>query len=261
MEETIEHLFRFVEEKIIGLEMLLKNGYGVSKNHDQQLTRKVDFYVIDYEIYKFKKEDAITHIVYLIGKIHLILNNDLKLTKLAKMDEMGLEFSKLETVKDELKAELNLIAKHLLKYKEILDGRNLTDIQHKLKSTFVSELLLLRINYEELFIFETEQERLQLSKNLEYFLNEKFEKINPAINFCTQKRQEYFAYYVINRIADYFKCNKKDIKNISVNGTPYSENSRQRHSNRIKTKLDNKTDILFESFCDSFEDAIKLHII
>ena len=153
MEETIEHLFRYVEEKIVGLEMLLKHGKGYSKSYDQQLFKPVDFYVIDYEIYKHDVESVKRHIGYLIDKYYSLFNNETKLKKLASLDEDGLEFSTISEVSYKLKEDLKNIIHKLIEFKELISSRESASFEKtenlKLRASFVDFIISLEINYKK----------------------------------------------------------------------------------------------------------------
>lgn len=265
MEETVEHLFRHVEEKIIGLEMLLKHGKGQSKNYDQQLFKKVDFYVIDYEIYKHNSEALKAHIGYLIDKYYALSNNDFKLTKLASLDEDGLEFSTLSIVAANLKNDLKNIIDKLVDYREIATKRQDATIENsealRLRATFVENLINLEINEVPVFENDDEEIRLQIMDSLVQFITKNIDKINPIVNLRTPNRKEYFAYYIVCRMAELSGIPYVSIKNIAINGEPYNEEKASRHRSKYRKNI-NEGDITqeFEEFYYSFEEAIKAHL-
>lgn len=263
MEETIEHLFRYVEEKIIGLEMLLKHGKGYSKSYDQQLFKPVDFYVIDYEIYKHDAESVKKHTGYLLNKYHALFNNEIKLTRLASLDVDGLEFSTILEVANVLKNDILKIINKLVEYREFISNRqNATDqTNKKLKVSVVEYLITIEINDEPMFDFESSLALNQIKDSLAQFINKNLEKVRPILNLQTPNKKEYFANYIISRLAELSGILYVDIKNISINGKPYNENNGMTQRNRYNKKIHKKTYTKeFEKFYTSFEEAIKAHL-
>jgi hypothetical protein len=263
MEETIEHLFRYVEEKIVGLEMLLKHGKGYSKSYDQQLFKPVDFYVIDYEIYKYNADSVKKHTSYLLGKYYALFNNDNKITKLASLDEVALDFSTIPEVANNLKNDLNIIINKLLDYIGLISNRqNATDeTNKKLKVSVIEYLITLEINDEPMFNIESSLVRNQIKDSLAQFINKNLEEIRPILNFHTPNRKEYFANYIISRLAELSGILYVDIKNISINGKPYDEDNGVTQRNRYNKKIYKKTYTKeFEKFYTSFEEGIKGHL-
>lgn len=265
MEETIEHLFRYVEEKIIGLEMLLKHGKGYSKSYDQQLFKPVDFFVIDYEIYKHDAESVKKHTGYLLNKYHALFNNEIKLTRLASLDEDGLEFSTISVVSCKLKEELKKIINKLIEYKELISSRESTSFEKtenlKLRVSFVDYIISLEINDIPIFITDTEEDCQQLKNSLIQFISKNIEAINPVINLNTPHKKEKFAYYIVSRVAEASGLAYVSIKNITINSEPYSEESGSRHRSKYRKSIEeNNAAPDFEEFYYSFEEAIKTHL-
>lgn len=265
MEETIEHLFRYVEEKIVGLEMLLKHGKGYSKSYDQQLFKPVNFYVIDYEIYKYSVDSVKRHTAYLLDKYYALFNNDFKINKLAGLDEDGLEFSTLSIVAANLKIDLKNIIDRLVDYKDILASRQDTTIENintlRLRASFVNYLIDIEINEEPVFENNDENIRSQLKNSLVQFITKNIDKISPIVNFSTPNRKEKYAYYIICRVAEASGIPYVDIKNITVNGEPYDEEKASRHRSKNKKSINQGDASLgFEKLYHSFEEAIKAHL-
>lgn len=265
MEEEIEQLFRYVEEKVVGLEMLLKHGKGYSKNYDQQLFKTVDFYVIDYEIYKYNVESVKRHTGYLLDKYYPLINNDIKLTKLASFDEVGLEFSTISEVAYNLKNDLNKIINKLAEYRELISNRQSAIFEKidklKLRVSFADYLIDLEINDESIFNTDAGQTRGQLKHALVQFISKNIDAINPIIDLHTPNRKEFFAYYVISRVAEASGIHYVNIKKITINGAPYNEQSGTRHRSKYRKKIDeNNITQEFEEFYQSFEEAIKSHL-
>ena len=265
MEETIEHLFRYVEEKIIGLEMLLKHGKGYSKSYDQQLFKPVDFYVIDYEIYKFNGDTVKRHTGYLLDKYYALFNNEHKLSKLASIDDEGLEFSTIPEVASNLKSSLNSIISKLKDYRDLI-GRRYDDsagsiARNGLRTSIANFLIDLEINGEPIFPLDSNNDQIQLKAALINFITKNVDENTPVIDLHTPNRKEYYAYYVVSRLAELSDILYVNIKNISINGELYDENKGSRHRSTYKKNIQEDTITQeFEEFFTSFEEAIKAHL-
>ena len=243
--------------------MLLKHGKGHSKNYEQQLFKPVEFYIIDYEIYKHDAESVKRHTGYLLGKYHSLFNNEIKLTKLAHLDEDGLDFSTIPEVANNLKNELNIIINKLLDYIGLCSNRqNATDeTNKKLKVSVVEYLITLEINDQPMFNIESSIALNQIKGSLTQFINKNLEEIRPILNFQTPNKKEYFANYIISRLAELSGILYVDIKNISINGKPYNEDNGVTQRNRYNKKIDKKKySKEFEKFYTSFEEGIKVHL-
>jgi hypothetical protein len=265
MDETIEHLFRYVEEKIVGLEMLLKHGKGYSKNYDQQLFKSVDFYVIDYEIYKCDIDSVKRHTGYLLDKYYSLFNNEIKLTKLASLDEDGLEFSTIFEVTRNLKNSLNVIIIKLKEYRDLVSKRddlsNQAEFKNGLKVSVINFLIGLEINSEPIFHSDSNHDLEQLKASIINFIDKKSDQIVPIINIHTPNRKEYFAYYVVCRLAELSGIPYFNIKNVSINGEPYQEVKGMRHRSKYNKKIKEETYTEeFEVFINAFEESIKEHL-
>lgn len=265
MDENVEQLFSNVEEKIIGLNMLLKHGKGFSKNYDQQLFKSVDFYVIDYEIYKYNSDSVKRHIGYLLDIYYALYNSDTKLTKIASLDEIAIEFSTIPEVANNLKNDLGTIINKLIEYRELINKRQNTssDIidNRKLKVSFADYLATIEIDDEPMFNNDTSLTRDQLKNSIVQFISKNLDEINPVIDLHTPNRKELFAYYVVSRLAELSGIPYVNIKNVSINGKIYSEVSGMTQRSRFNKKINEETySKEFEEFINSFEEAIKVHL-
>ena len=265
MEETTKQLFRYVEEKIVGLEMLLKHGKGYSKNYDQQLFKLVDFYVIDYEIYKCDVDSVKRHTGYLLDKYYSLFNNEIKLTKLANLDEDELEFLTISEVINKRKEELKKIITKLIEYKELISNRVIASYQKeenlKLRVSFVDFIIELEINETPIFNTDTIDAREKLKNSLVQLINKDIDAINPIINLHTPPKKEKFAYYIISRVAEASGLSYVNIKNIAINGEPYNEASGSRPRSTYKKAIkENKIASDFKECYSIFEESLIAHL-
>ena len=182
---------------------------------------------------------------------------------MASIDDEGLEFSTIPEVANNLKNDLNIIINKLIDYIGLISNRqNTTDeTNKKLKASVVEYLITLEINDEPMFNIESSLARNQIKNSLAQFINKNLEEIRPILNLHTPNRKEYFANYIISRLAELSGILYVDIKNISINGKPYDEDNGVTQRNRYNKKIYKKTYTKeFENFYTSFEEGIKLHL-
>lgn len=260
--QTIEQLFKYVEEKIVGLEMLLKHGLGYSKSFDRQLRIPVDFYVLDYMIYEHKTTDALNHISYLEKRYLKLYMDNASIRKLAKTDPEELYFSSEVKVAQEIKNELKEIANRLKLYKNILNGRSEdTSSNGKFLASVVDYLLAIEIDGVSIFEYDTNEERNFVKSNLQKFLSKEFKKIKPNLNFTTISKRERYAYYIIRYLAKKNSIGFSEINNITINGSDFTPNKMYQHNSKLEHQINkNILPEHFRDFIESFKDGISMHI-
>jgi len=261
-EETIFQLLRFVEAKIVGIQMLLKHGKGFSKAFDQQLRSSIDFSVIDSLIHEYKSSESINHIADLEDKYIKVFIDSAAIQRLAAMDELDLDFYSPIQIAAKIKEELRLITDRLRIYRKLLsEHNNLTSLKGKFKATIVDFLSAIEINGCCLFEYDTSEEYEVLKKNITRFLSGEFKSISPILNFSTKNRDERYAYYIIRFILENNGIKFSQVENVTINHKNFSSGSISQHyAKMIQQQKEGRLSAKFTAFIKSFNTEISTHL-
>lgn len=261
-EETIVQLFRFVEAKIVGIQMLLKHGKRYSKAFDQQLRRPIDFYVIDSLIHEYKSLESISHIAALEDEYTKIFIDSASIQRLAAMDELDLDYYSPTQIAEQIKEELRLIIDRLKVYRKLLSEQDdLASPKGKFKATIVDFLSTREINGCCLFDFDTSAEHEVLKKNITRFLSGDFKSISPALNFNTNKRDERYAYHIIRFLLENNGIKFTQVGNVTINGKHFSSDSIYQHNTKMEAQIiNNSLPKKLSDFIKAFNEGISIHI-
>lgn len=193
--------------------------------------------------------------------------------KIASHDKIGLEFSTINTIKSEIRTEINsylqkineyidYIKKRVISINQEMDTDDLKNTHEEklfeFKANIVVDLLSLELNRIILF----DKIKFDETKNsINKFIAGEFDSINPTLNLNVSDKNH--AYYLIHSLQNHSVFDLKDIKNITINGEGFVANHCSKAITEInkKKRTNNKKSKEFFLVKDEIDSLIKANLI
>ena len=252
----IIQLFYPLENKIIAYLKLSKLVTCSEKHITQQLSRNIEFGVIEDYVYRLDQDDSLKHLNYLRSEVEKMLFNDNLIKQVASHDDNELIFGDIDSASSKIKTELNYYYIKLSEYIRYIKNRsghtapqensknNNDRSLYTLKASIIRDLTCLEFDNTSIF---DKLDYNSLIKNIEHFVAGNFELISPTLNFCVSEKN--YAYYLIHSIQSHSSFSLNQIKNISINGTAFSPENCSKAMVEINKKTPNNSKRNKRFFC------------
>jgi hypothetical protein len=241
MPKLLDGLLDEIESKIDSY-ILVYQGEKLSRDATESLLDiNIDKYKIENEIGKYSKKDVVLALNGLIKKISPLLF-DLKtiyiisknLTQIRSVIYGYVDTSKVE---ESILFYYSLVQGLLEKYSPSdYIGK---ESEPNEQETFIPDTgfyeRICDFEYRGIELFDLDTVPFEdLKKNLKFFVQREFDLISPKLNF--KAKYDYYAYYVITKLAEIFHLAPVDIENVLVNDKVYKSQTRA----EAKTKNEDK---------------------
>jgi hypothetical protein len=220
----IFHLFSHLENKINAYHKLSNLVTCNEKHIKTELSKIVEFGVIEDYVFRIDHSESLKYLNFLKTEVEKLLFNDALILRIAKHDDIELEFGNIESAASRIKLELNSHYNKLNEYIKYIkskedflipqvDDKKIDDVKiYEFKESIVKNLASLEL--ENTSVFDKTNYDI-LIKNIGYFIGGQFESITPKLNFCVTEKN--YAYYLIQSIQNHSSFSLNKINNISIN--------------------------------------------